>query len=180
MHNILKRLVTITALSSVVVAPFVVGAGKASAEDAKGLHGNYVGAGVAAGVTNGGVSNDAATFGGNVSARVQVLKMGDNGVSARTQVLFSDQTSCINPSVSADLGIAKNTNLYVAGGYCFVEKDGKPTPLGNRDSFTAAVGVETAVNRNMVIYSNATLGSKAYQNSAGDAVSINGGVGLRF
>jgi hypothetical protein len=41
-------------------------------------------------------------------------------------------------------------------------------------------GVESEVAKNFLVYTNAKVGLRAYQNSAGDAVSINGGVGYRF
>lgn len=180
MQRFLKSCLTIAALSSVVVAPIFVSAGKAAAGET-GFDGHYVGAGVAAGVTNGGFNNDAATLGGNISGRLQVLDMGNTGISARTQVRFSDATTCINPQVSLDVGIAKNTNAYVAGGYCFIEKNGQPTPLGNKDSATATIGIETAALKdNVVLYGSTTWAPNAYQQGNGSAVSIDAGIGLRL
>ncbi|MEC4814837.1 MAG: hypothetical protein SAK29_16380 [Scytonema sp. PMC 1069.18] len=180
MKRLLKSFVTISALSSLVVAPVFLSAGQASAQPRqtqKGTNASYVGAGFAAGVTNGGQNGDAATFGGNVTGRV---KLGNTPFSARGQVNFSDQTSAIIPHVSADVGVAKGTNAYVGVGYQFVEANGKPTPSGNDDGIAVVAGVESEVGRNFLIYSNATVGVDAYQNSPASAVSINGGVGYRF
>ncbi|WP_219930114.1 hypothetical protein [Nostoc commune] len=44
---------TISALSSLIIAPLVLSVGQASAETKKGTDASYVGAGVAAGVTSG-------------------------------------------------------------------------------------------------------------------------------
>ncbi|ARV61831.1 hypothetical protein BZZ01_27265 [Nostocales cyanobacterium HT-58-2] len=180
MKRLLKSFVTISALSSVVVAPLIFSAGEASAlprPTKKGTDASYVGAGVSAGLTNGGQNGDASTFGGNVTSR---LKLGDTPLSARGQLNFSDQTTAIIPHVSADLGIAKGTNAYVGVGYQFVEANGKPTPSGNRDGVAVVAGVESEVSRNFLIYSNATVGVNAYENSPASAVSINGGLGYRF
>lgn len=176
MKRLLKSFVTISALSSVIVAPIFLSAGQASAQP-KGTDASYIGAGVAAGVTNGGQNGDAATFGGNLTGR---LKLGETPFSARTQINFSGETSAIIPHVTADMGIAKGTNAYVGVGYQFVEANGKPTPSGNDDAIAVVAGVESEVGRNFLIYSNATVGVNAYENSPASAVSINGGIGYRF
>jgi hypothetical protein len=177
MKRFLKSLVTISALSSLVIIPGFLSVGKAAAETQKGTDASYIGAGVAAGVTNGGQNNDAATFGGNITGR---LKVGNAPVSVRGNVLWSDDTTAIIPEVSLDVPIANKTNVFVTGGYSFVEKDGKPTPLGNRDSVTVGAGIESEVTKNFLVYTNAKVGLKAYQNSDASAVSINGGIGYRF
>lgn len=177
MKRLLKSLLTISALSSLVIAPAFLTVGKAAAQTEKGTDASYIGAGVAAGVTNGGQNNDAATFGGNITGR---LKLGNTPFSARGNVLWSDETSAIIPEVSLDVPIANKTNAFVTGGYSFVEADGKPTPLGNRDSIVVGAGVESEVTKNFLVYTNAKVGLKAYQNSDASAVSINGGIGYRF
>lgn len=177
MKSFLKSLLTLSALSSLVIAPAFLTIGKAAAEPQKGTDASYIGVGVGAGVTNGGQNNDAATLGGNMTGR---LKLGNTPFSARGNVLWSDETSAIIPEVSLDLPIANKTNAFVSGGYSFVEKDGKPTPLGNRDSVVVGAGVESEVTKNFLVYTNAKVGLKAYQNSDASAVSINGGIGYRF
>lgn len=178
MKRVIKSFLAISALSSLVVSPLVLSAGQAAAETAqKGTDASYIGAGIAAGVTNGGVNNDAATFGGNLTGRV---KLGNAPVSVRGNVLWSDETSAIIPELSLDVPIANRTNAFITGGYSFVEKDGKPTPLGNRDAVVVGAGVESEVANNFLVYTNAKVGLRAYQNSSGSAVSINGGIGYRF
>ncbi|MBD2775101.1 hypothetical protein [Iningainema tapete] len=179
MQRFLKSFVTISVLSSLVITPLILSGGQASAQPIKkkGTDASYVGGGFAAGVTNGGKTGDAATFGGNLTGRV---KLGPTPFSARTHVLWSDETTAIIPQLSVDAPIAKNTNLYLGAGYSFVENNGKPTPLGNQDAFAVTAGVETEVGKNFLVYSNATVGVNAYQNSPASAVSVNGGVGYRF
>ncbi len=178
MQHFLKSFVTISALSSLVVAPMFLSAAQASAEE-KGTDASYVGAGISAGVTNGGskTGGDAATFGGNVTGR---LKLDNTPLSVRTHVLWSNETATVVPQVSVDAGIAKNTNAYVGAGYSFVEDQGKPTPLGNKNGVAVTAGVESEVSKNFMVYSNATLGVNTYKNSPASALSINSGVGLRF
>ncbi|WP_017652167.1 porin family protein [Fortiea contorta] len=177
MQRLIKSFVTISALSSLVVAPLFIAAEQASAQPQKGTDASYVGVGVAAGVTNGGQVGQDAQFGGNASGR---LKLGPTPFSARTQILFTDQTTAIIPQVSVDAPIAKGTNAYFAAGYSFVEANGKQTPLGDRDGVALTAGVESEVGKNFLLYSNATVGMKTYQNSGTSAVSIQGGLGYRF
>jgi hypothetical protein len=177
MKRLLQSFVAISALSSLVIAPLVLNAGQAAAEQKKGTDASYVGAGVAANVTNGGLNNDAANFGGNIAGRV---KLGSTPFSARGNVLWNDQTTSIIPEVSVDVPIANRTNAFVTGGYSFVEKDGRPSPLGNRDSVVVGAGVESEVANNFLVYTNAKVGLRAYQDSPASAVTINGGIGYRF
>ncbi|WP_414528337.1 outer membrane beta-barrel protein [Nodularia chucula] len=177
MKNILKSLLRISAFSSLVILPLMMNAGQASAQVQRGTDASYFGAGVAAGVTNGGQNGDAATFGGNLTGR---LKLGNTPVSARGNVLWSDETTSIIPEVSYDIPIANRTNAYVTGGYSFVEQNGSPTPLGNKNGVVLGAGVESEVANNFLLYTNAKVGIRAYENSPASAVSINGGVGYRF
>ncbi len=177
MKRFLKSFVTISTLSSLLIAPLFLSPSQASADTPKGTDASYIGAGVAAGVTNGGQLGQDATFGGNLTGR---LKLGASPFSARTQLLFSDQTTAIVPQVSVDAPIAKGTNVFLGAGYSFVEANGLQTPLGDRNGVALSAGVESEVAKNFLLYSNATLGLKTYQNSDASAVSIQGGLGYRF
>ncbi len=179
MQGLFKSLVTISALSTLVIAPLVLSANPAAAESKRGTDASYVGAGVGGGVTNGGADNDAATFGGNITGRVKLPKLP---VSARTQILWTDDTTAIVPQLSVDAPILKNTNAYLGVGYSFVEaKDGtQNSSLGNKDAVAVTVGVESEVVKNFLVYSNATVGIDAYENSSASAVNVNAGLGYRF
>jgi hypothetical protein len=175
----LKSIVTFAALAVTVIAPTLLSASRASADPIKGTKADYIGAGVSAGVTNGGsaTGGDAATFGGNIQGRLTTQKAP---VSVRGAVLFSDDTSAIMPIVTYDVPIAKNTNVYVGGGYSFVEKQGQATPLGNKNAPVVTVGAESQIGKNLVIYGDTKWGVDAYQNSPADAVSFQAGAGLQF
>ncbi|BAZ03573.1 hypothetical protein [Calothrix sp. NIES-3974] len=177
MKGLLKNFVAISALSSLAVMPLFLNAGEAAASPRKGTDASYIGAGFSAGVTNGGQDGDAATFGGNIHGR---LKLGNTPFSARGQINFSDETSAIIPHVTVDVPIGGRTNAFVGAGYQFVEKDGRPTPSGNKDSVAVVAGVESQVSNNVLLYSNVTSGINAYRNSSASSVSINGGVGFKF
>jgi hypothetical protein len=176
MKGTLKSVVTISALAATVIAPVFLFAGNASARPA-GTDANYIGAGVAAGVTNGGQEGDAATFGGNIQGRFAVPR---TPVSVRGAVLFSDETSAIMPMVSYDVPITNNANAYIGAGYSFVESNGQPTPLGNDDAPVVAIGAEAQIGRNFVVYGDTKVGIEAYEDSPASAVSIQAGAGYRF
>ena len=172
----LKSFVTLSALVATVIAPVLLSDGGASAQP-KGTDANYFGAGVSAGVTNGGADGDAATLGGSLSGRLTTPQVP---VSVRGSVLFTDETSAIIPTVSYDLPVAKNTNVYVGAGYSFVQESGKPTPLGNQNAPVVTVGAETQLGQSLVLYGNSKLGINAYQDSSASAVSFQAGAGFKF
>lgn len=160
-----------------VVATLIGYASVANAQTEKGTDATYVGAGIAAGVTNGGQNGDAANFGGNIQGRYQIE---DTPVSVRGAILFGEETSAIIPMVSYDLPVAPNTNVYVGAGYSFVETEGQPSPLGNDNSVAVTVGAETQIGDKVIVYGDGKWGIDAYQNSPADAVSLQAGVGYRF
>ena len=172
----LKSFATLSALSALIILPLAFNVGSASAEAVK-FDGSYVGAGLSAGVTNGGQNNDAANLGGNVQGRFAVPNAP---ISVRGAVLFNGDNSAIIPTVSYDLPISKTTNLYAGAGYAFVQNDGKASPIGNRDSAVLTAGVESQVAKGVVVYSDAKFGINAYQNSPASALSLQAGVGIQF
>ncbi len=143
----------------------------------RGTDASYVGVGVSAGLTNGGQGDDAAILGGNVQGRAPIPNAP---VSLRGAVQFSDETSAIMPMASYDIPVAQNANVYVGGGYSFVEDNGQRTPIGNRNAPVVVVGAEAALGSNVVAYGDAKWGINAYENSSADALSVQGGVGMRF
>lgn len=175
MKSLLKTSVKIVALSALLIAP-VLSAGTASARPS-GTRASYLGAGISTGVTNGGQTGDAAKFGGNIQGR---LAIPNTPISARGAILFSNETSAIMPIISYDVPVTNRANVYLGAGYSFVEANGKPTPLGNKDSVVLTTGLETEVTKNIMFYTDAKLGIKAYENSSASAVSLQAGAAYRF
>ena len=172
----LKSFATLSAVSALVVAPLLVGAGSASAQPVR-FDGSYVGAGVSAGVTNGGRDNDAANIGGTIQGRFAVPNAP---VSVRGAVAFNGKNSAVIPTLSYDLPVSKNTNVYAGAGYSFVQKDGQPSPLGNKDAAVLQLGVESEVTKGVVLFGDAKYGINAYQGSKAGAVGLQAGAGIRF
>jgi hypothetical protein len=173
----LRSTVTISALCTLSLASVVLNATQAQAQ-ARGLQGSYVGVGIGAGVTDDATEGgDGEFLGGNVTGR---LAIPNAPVSLRGTVLFGGDATALMPMLTVDVPIAKNTNLYLGGGYSFVTDEGKSTQLGNQDSVVLTTGVETGVGRNVVVYGDVKWGIDAYEDTSKDAVSLQLGVGYRF
>ena len=166
----------LVALSALAIAPAVLSAGAASAQPIT-FSDSYIGAGVSSGVTNGGQSGDAATIGGNIQGRFAIPNAP---VSVRGAVLFSGESAAIMPLLTYDLPVSSNANIYAGAGYSFADKEGKPSPLGNKNAPVLTAGAEAGLGRNVVVYGDAKWGIDAYKNSPADAVSFQAGLGYRF
>ena len=177
MKRFIKSCLTISAISSLLIAPAVLSAGSASAQPRRSCDYTYVGGGIGAQVTNGGQDNDAANIGGNIQGSLPVQ---GTPIDVKTKVLWNNDATTINPEIAAGTCLGSRTKVYGAVGYSFVEQDGKSTPLGNKDSVTASVGVESQVKKGIVVYSNATVAVDGYENSSALPVNVGGGVGFNF
>jgi hypothetical protein len=168
---------TLLAASVMAIAPLFFLANAVSAQSVR-FDDSYVGAGVAVGVTNGGAgeNNDSVT-GGNIQGRLAIPKVP---VSLRGAVLFGGDNAAIMPMLTYDQRISNNANVYVGAGYSFSDKDGKATPLGNRDAVVITAGAEAGIGKSVVVYGDAKWGLNAYQGSSADAVSFQAGLGYRF
>ncbi|BAZ41526.1 hypothetical protein NIES4101_74920 [Calothrix sp. NIES-4101] len=173
------KIFKLIASAALAITPIFLAPGIASAQtlQEKGMTSSYVGAGVAAGVTNGGQQNDAATFGGNVQGRYAIP---NSQVSVRGSALFGGDSTALIPTVTLDAPVAKNTNVYVGGGYAFQTNEGYASQLGNKNSPVLTLGAESQVTQNVVVYGDAKWGIDAYKNSSADAISLQTGVGYSF
>ncbi|WP_017307203.1 hypothetical protein [Spirulina subsalsa] len=102
-----------------------------------------------------------------------------SNLSVRGAAFLGSQTRVVEPSVSYDFPVAENTNVYVGGGYTFVEGKSTATPLGETSSPVITAGVETAVMGDFVIYGNARFRlSNPTPNSSPLRMQV--GAGYRF
>lgn len=162
--------------STLIAASIFLSANIANAKPA-GMDGNYIGAGISAGTTRGVGNSDDAVFGGNIQGRYAIPQAP---VSVRGAVLFGGDATAIVPVLTYDLPIAKNTNLYFGAGYSFITDGGENTQLGDKDAAVITLGAESGVSKNVVVYGDAKWAIDAYENSNGDALSLQTGVGWRF
>lgn len=174
MKRSIKSIATTSIVSAMAVFSVLFSADQASAQ-VRGMEGSYLGGGVSVGVTN--ADEDGSALGGNVQGRLDAQEVP---LSLRGAFLFNGDNSAIMPIVSYDVGVAPNTNLYLGGGYSFVLGEDEASLLGNQDAPVVTVGVETAVNPNVVLYGDAKLGIDAYKDSSDSAVSLQLGAAYRF
>ncbi|MDJ0800703.1 MAG: hypothetical protein QNJ51_28500 [Calothrix sp. MO_167.B12] len=133
-------------------------------------YGSYVGIGPTVGIT------EDSQVGGVIAARYKLLK---TPVSFRAQALIGKNTAVV-PTVSYDVPLNWQTDAYLGAGVVLAGGN-TASPVGNKVSFALQPGVDYVVpNSNTVIFGNAIIAFDAYRNSSSTAVSIQGGVGLRF
>lgn len=138
--------------------------------EAQVAYGSYVGVGPAVGIS------DGAQIGGVLAVRYKLL---EKPVSFRAQALVGESTAVV-PMVSYDVPLNWQTDAYLGAGLVLAGGD-TPSPVGNKISFALQPGVDYMVpNSNTVIFGNAIIAFDAYRDKSGTAVSVQGGVGLRF
>ena len=176
MKRALKSVARISVLSALAIAP-ILGSSFAASAKPTGTDANYVGVGASANPFNGGQDGDAAAIGGVIQGRYAVPK---TPVSVRGSVQFTNETSTIIPTITYDQAITNNANVYVGLGYGIHEAEGKPSTFGNKSAPVVTAGVEAEVAKDIVVFSDAKLGIKPYQNSPASSVSVNVGIGYGF
>jgi hypothetical protein len=159
---------TITALSS--VAPAMAGE-YGTASDL--TPGSYLGAGISLTTDKG---NPDDHVGANIAGR---YKFENAPVSLRTSVLLGNGGTTIVPTISYDLPVGNRTNLYLGAGGSIVASDGS-TLLGDRSAYVVQPGIEVSLDKDVLLYSNATVAINSFESGAGTAASFQGGVGFQF
>ncbi|TAE61639.1 MAG: hypothetical protein EAZ76_13630 [Nostocales cyanobacterium] len=133
-------------------------------------YGSYVGVGPTVGLSEG------TQVGGVLALRYKLL---ETPVSFRAQALIGESTAVV-PTVSYDFPLNWQTDAYLGAGVVLANGD-SPSPVGNKITFALQPGIDYVVpNSNTVIFGNAIIAFDAYRNSGGTAVSLQGGLGLRF
>lgn len=145
---------------------------KASAQAA---YGSYIGVGPTYGI-NTDDRGEGEQIGGSIAIRYKLLKLP---FSLRTQALISDSVAVV-PTISYDIPLGWQTDLYLGVGAAFAGGD-KPSPVGDKTSFAVQPGLDFAIpHSNLVLFGNGIIAFDAYRNGGGTAVSVQGGLGLRF
>ena len=142
---------------------------------AQAAYGSYIGVGATFGITS-DARDEGQQIGGLVAVRYKLLELP---LSVRTQAFIAADTAVV-PSISYDFPLNWQTDAYLGVGVSFANGD-TPSPVGNQTSFVIQPGLDYAIpESNMVVFGNAIFAFDAYRNGGGTAVSIQGGVGLRF
>jgi len=142
---------------------------------AQAAYGSYIGVGPTV-----GLSRDAAGDGRQLGATIAVrYKILEAPFSLRTQAFIGENTAVV-PSVSYDVPLTWQTDAYIGAGIVFANGN-TPSPVGDQVSFALQPGIDYIIpNSNTVIFGNAVIAFDAFRNGSGNAISIQGGVGLRF
>jgi hypothetical protein len=147
-----------------------------SPAQAQAAYGSYIGAGLGIGLTNGGGPNENANSSGSFAVRYKFLRAP---VSLRTQVLVGGNGVAVVPTISYDIPINWQGDVYLGAGASIVR--GEKTPIGNKGSFVLQPGVDYSLpNTSMMLYANAIVAFDGYRSSNATAVSLQAGAGLRF
>lgn len=155
-----------------ILASFTFSTEPASAQAA---YGSYVGVGGTFGVLEDN-RGEGQQFGGVIAVRYKLL---ETPVSLRTQALIGAGTAIV-PTISYDVPLNWQTDAYLGAGVSFASGD-TPSPVGDQTSFALQPGIDYVIpNSNAVVFGNAIIAFDAYRNGGGTAVSVQGGVGLRF
>ena len=142
---------------------------------AQAAYGSYIGVGPSVSLTE-NLAGEGRQVGGVVAVRYKLLEVP---FSLRTQAFIGANTAVV-PTVSYDIPLNWQADAYLGAGVVFAGGD-TPSPLGNQISFALQPGIDYVLpNSNTVIFGNAVIAFDAYRNGGGNAVSVQGGVGLRF
>jgi hypothetical protein len=148
-----------------------------AAPQSVGTNSNYLGAGISSGLTNDNGVGSQAKSGGTLYGRYAIPQ---SKLSARAGIVFTDKVSAVTPKLTYDIGVAPGTNIFLGGGYNFVNETNASTPLGNKSAPILSLGVESQLANNVLVFGSADLGVNAYQNSNNTSIAIQGGAGFRF
>ena len=151
MQRFIQSAARVSAMSIIACALVVIGATSAKAQT-KGLPEGYIG------VT--GATVDGTGLGG-VSGRISFPKAK---VSLRGSLLggsvdcgFDDcGVGVFIPTVTYDVPVAKNTNLYLGAGYLSVAVSNDATTLTGSEGILQ-VGAETGIGKKLVVYGDGNL-----------------------
>ncbi|BBD66417.1 hypothetical protein NIES4072_63140 [Nostoc commune NIES-4072] len=157
-------------LVSVLGAGLVLSLATAKPVQAQVAYGSYVGIGPTVGFT------DGIQLGGVLAGRYKLLEAP---LSLRAQVLIGNNTAIV-PTVSYDLPLNWQADAYLGAGLVLASGGGS-SPVGDKISFALQPGIDYMIpNSNTVLFGNAIIAFDAYRDSGGTAISVQGGVGLRF
>ncbi|MGB6016933.1 MAG: hypothetical protein WBG32_19525 [Nodosilinea sp.] len=141
-------------------------------------YGSYVGVGAGIGVTNDAATGQGSGVQGVISGRYRLLQYP---VSLRAQAFLFGGEFAFVPTVSYDVPLNWNTDVYLGAGASFVGGGNDASIVGDKTSFVLQPGVDYLFpNSNLVAFGNAIFAFDAYQQGGNMAISVQGGVGIQF
>ncbi|MEP0803108.1 hypothetical protein NDI37_02230 [Funiculus sociatus GB2-A5] len=143
---------------------------------AQAAYGSYVGVGATVGI-NENDFGEGRQAGGVIAVRYKLLQAP---ISLRAQALIGASPAVVS-TISYDVPLNWQTDAYLGAGVAFGSGNRTPSPVGDKTSFALQPGIDYVIpNSNTVLFGNAIIAFDAYRDGGGTAVSVQGGVGLRF
>lgn len=148
------------------------------AAEAQVAYGSYVGIGAGVGLTNDAATGQGSGMQGVIAGRYRLLRYP---VSLRAQGFIFGGEFAFVPTISYDVPLSWNTDVYVGAGASFVGGGNNPSIVGDKTSFVIQPGIDYLFpNSNLVAFGNAIFAFDAYREGGNMAISVQGGVGLQF
>ena len=148
------------------------------AAEAQVAYGSYVGIGAGIGVTQAAETGQGGGVQGVLAGRYRLLRYP---VSLRAQAFIFGGDFAFVPTVSYDVPLNWNTDIYVGAGASFVAGGDDPSIVGDKTSFVLQPGIDYLFpNSNLVAFGNAIFAFDAYSEGGNMGISVQGGVGLQF
>ncbi|MGG6238943.1 hypothetical protein ACQ4N7_09905 [Nodosilinea sp. AN01ver1] len=149
------------------------------AAQAQVAYGSYVGVGAGVGLTSDAATGQGGGVQGVISGRYRLLRYP---VSLRAQAFLFGGDFAFVPTVSYDVPLSWNTDVYLGAGASFVSGgNDNPSNVGDKTSFVLQPGIDYLFpNSNLVAFGNAIFAFDAYRQGGNMAISVQGGVGLQF
>ena len=148
------------------------------AAEAQVAYGSYVGIGAGVGLTSDAATSQGSGMQGVIAGRYRLLRYP---VSLRAQGFIFGGEFAFVPTVSYDVPLSWNTDIYVGAGASFVGGGNNLSIVGDKTSFVIQPGIDYLFpNSNLVAFGNAIFAFDAYRQGGNMAISVQGGVGLQF
>ncbi len=142
---------------------------------AQAAYGSYIGIGPAFGLVE--EEGESREIGGVIAVRYKFLEVP---LSMRVQGFILGNSTAVVPTVSYDFPLNWQTDAYIGAGYSFANGHNS-SPVGNQNAFALQPGIDYMIPAtNAVIFGNAVIAFDAYRKTGETAVSVQGGIGLRF
>lgn len=151
------------------------------AASAQAAYGSYVGIGASFGLTEGdAAAGEDQEVSAVIAGRYRFIRLP---MSVRAQALVFTDTNAFVPTVSYDIPINWQTDLYLGAGLVLQDgdDDDDASPIGNQTAFVLQPGVDYMLpNSRLVIFGNSIIAFDAYREDGGVAASLQGGVGYNL
>lgn len=155
---------------------------ESKAANAQAAYGSYIGIGGSFGLTDGADTNENenSDISAVIAGRYRFMRLP---MSVRAQALVFTDTNAFVPTVSYDIPLNWQTDLYLGAGLAIQDAgdNDDASPIGNQTAIVLQPGVDYMVpNSDLVVFGNAIIAFDAYREGGGTAAALQGGVGLNL